>query len=47
MVLALGGAITASFLVKYRTTVKAVATIRPAGEPRLVQGRIYRASGRN
>lgn len=37
IVLALGSAITASFLVEYRTTVKATATIRPAGEPRLVQ----------
>jgi HlyD family secretion protein len=37
IVLALGGAITASFLVNYRTTVKVPAVIRPSGEPRLVQ----------
>ncbi len=37
IVLALGGAIAASFLVNYRTTVKVPAVIRPSGEPRLVQ----------
>ncbi len=40
IVLALGGAIAASFLVKYRTTVKASATIRPTGQPRLVQAAV-------
>lgn len=37
IVLALGGAIAASFVVNYRTTVKVPAVIRPSGEPRLVQ----------
>jgi HlyD family secretion protein len=37
IVLALGGAIAASFFVNYRTTVKVPAVIRPSGEPRLVQ----------
>jgi HlyD family secretion protein len=37
IVLALGGAIAASFMVNYRTTVKVPAVIRPSGEPRLVQ----------
>ena len=39
IVLALGSAIAASFSVKYRTTVKAPAIVRPAGEPRLVQAK--------
>ncbi|NJM99159.1 MAG: HlyD family efflux transporter periplasmic adaptor subunit [Phormidesmis sp. RL_2_1] len=37
IVLAVGGAIAASFFVKYRTTVKAPAIVRPEGEARLVQ----------
>jgi HlyD family secretion protein len=37
IVLALAGAVVASFTVQYRTTVKAPAMIRPIGEPRLVQ----------
>ncbi|MEM6451499.1 MAG: HlyD family efflux transporter periplasmic adaptor subunit [Cyanobacteria bacterium P01_D01_bin.105] len=37
LLLSIGGAISASFVVTYSTTVKAPAFIRPAGEPRLVQ----------
>ncbi|MEL6853955.1 MAG: HlyD family efflux transporter periplasmic adaptor subunit [Cyanobacteria bacterium J06607_13] len=40
IVFAVGGAIAASFSVKYRTTVKAPGIIRPAGEPRLVQSTV-------
>lgn len=35
--MSLSGAIAASFFITYRTTVEAPATIRPVGEPRLVQ----------
>lgn len=37
MFLTMVGVIAASCFVKYRTTVKAPAIIRPAGEPRLIQ----------
>ncbi|NJM97523.1 MAG: HlyD family efflux transporter periplasmic adaptor subunit [Phormidesmis sp. RL_2_1] len=37
IVLILSGAIAASFFVKYRTTVKAAAIVRPAGDFRVVQ----------
>lgn len=37
IVLALGGAIAASFFVNYRTAVKAQAVVRPVGEPRVIQ----------
>ena len=40
IVAALGSAIAASFAVQYRTTVKADAVVRPAGEPRLVQSAV-------
>lgn len=43
IVLALGGVIASSFVVNYRTAVKAAAIIRPVGEPRLIQAQ---ASGK-
>lgn len=39
IVLALAGAIAASFTVRYRTTVKVPAVVRPSGETRLVQAK--------
>lgn len=51
MVLALGGAAAASFVVNYRTVVRAQAVVRPAGEARLVQaqaaGRVVEITAQN
>ena len=40
IVLAMGGAIAAAFSIDYRTTVRAPAVIRPAGDARLVQAAV-------